>query len=313
MVGRLQLPALDTLHVEKQLTSAEVDGLCQLALYQLKNLELRNTQMSGQSLARIAEQGALDVVEKLVLTGCDIPVSNFESLFYGERLQLCEHLEIPGAVQWQSASEVESVLAAINAHYRSTKLKTLELGRANRVRLNAFAECECLSHLQRFHVHEASITVEDAKALRNCAMMQHVRDVSLEGVSIPLDAMRELCRTEYPSVVSLELSNRYWTPAEVREDSIIHLISSGAFPNLRHLSIDSLNLTEATLNALVEESSFPSLRNLSFCENRATQQSARAVLTSDRLPRLKQFDVTDTRGMTNRPKLTKEFDKRINT
>ena len=181
------------------------------------------------------------------------------------------------------------------------------------VGLKAFAEVECLCNLQRFRVHEASIAVEDAKTLRNSSMMQHVREVGLKGVSIPLDAMRALCATQYPSVVSLVLSSQYESQTEVREEALIHLISSGAFPNLRSLSIDSLSLTEVTLKALVEESSFPSLRNLSFCDNRATQESVRAVLTSDRLPKLRRFDVTDTRGMTDRPKLNQEFDKRINT
>ncbi len=309
-LDQLDVPNLKRLAVMKPLSRNEVHGLTKLPLPQLEHLDLQRTGISSTALKSLSDFGAFENLKSLNLADGSLPLTASRILFQGNNLQACESLNMRNA--FQTDVESKEFVDRLGKHSNLGMLKELHITKLTSSDLRKLTGCERLNNLQYLNVDRCQIDPKAASEISS-TWRETLRKLTLNGLKMKPNAMSELCVAEFPKLTSLDLSDTYDQHGRVEEAGAVHIMESGAFPNLRELALDELRLTAVTLNALLENEAFPKLRKFSFQHNRATQDAVIAVLNSPHLRRLRLFDVSRTTGMKNRPKLVKEFGQRIKT
>lgn len=282
-----------------------------LPLSQISTLRIPDTRLPSGGLRQIVDEGMFVGIRELDLSRCQIPMSDIEKVFENDQLRSCEHLALHGAVEWRGRREVTRFIERLAECESLAGLNTLELGDLRTSELRILAECEYLRNLRALSVDGSVVTPADARSLARSAISRSLRKLSLVAARIDTEAMTELCQGSFPSLVSLELSGDFDGRGRIHEDAVITAVRSGAFPELRELSLDNLALTDKTLIAITDDSRIPELRHLSFRNNSATQKVVRSVFNSERISKLRLLDVRMPTGMNDRPMLAREFGRRI--
>lgn len=301
----LFVPRLTSLKLRGRLTVNDAVTLCRLPVAELRQLNLNGAGIPATGLRALADSGAFDQIEELHLGNCEVPSSGLRSLFEHGRLSQCREFTFTGMHALMESGRMPEFIQSLAGHEPLTALRQLQLAFLMDAELETLATSEYLQELQSLTVHNVRVPVSGAQAIVQSRLPDSLRWLALQRAGIDSEAMQTLCRREYPNVLWLEL-NSGWFEERISEESVIHLIESGAFPALRSLELSEMRLTPRTLDALTNRSNCPELRSLNFDGNRANEAGVRSLLASGRLPRLNHLSIRNTSGFRNRPKLQRE-------
>ena len=192
-----------------------------------------------------------------------------------------------------------------------TRLHELKISHARRGDLKLLTESSDLSKVKSLKLFQSHVGREDAEALLQSDLCTSLRKLMIVTTSFDQNAIEALATGNFPNVLSLGFGTGYDEISDIKFSQITTLFANHAFPQLRKLGLDWILGNGDHLVALSKKVKLPELRILSFQNNQCSQAAARDVLDSGAFPKLSQLRVYGSLNSQNLDMLNEKFEHKL--
>lgn len=314
-----RVPKLESLRIHARLKVESCKNLTALPLPNLQRLDLARTRIPAKGLGLLARAGALNQVQELNLSTCDLGPKAVAELTEGDRLQNCNSLNLLDLNL--SRESQQPFVDSLSWHEPLNDLDEFKIGNIAFASMDGFLKMK--SKLRSLELAHYSVKENDVLALTTGPPSHRLRKLVLQNVRISHGQLNLFCNGKLEGLLKLEISEQSLfnfkqsvnntdgvTPLD--EAGVIQMVTSGAFPNLRELRLNSCG-TDQILDALSGSPNHSALRRVSFFGHRVSPAIARRILTSENLPNLNLLELTglSNAGVKGFQVLREEFGSRI--
>ena len=290
-LDKLNVPKLKSLRVCSRLNVKDCETLSKLSLGRLESLNLKNTKIPARGLAIISDSGAFKTIKHLDLSYCDIGIRSFEHLFDLDNLQHCESLDLSHS-SLATEKTLRKIIGLI-ANHPLPNVKRLILGSFDDLGLEPLFHPNSFPKLESLHLDSVVINDEVANKILAHPIRERLKRLTFSGARFAENSAEILRESVFPNLFSLRfldsfchLENTQFS--ELSSDSVLKLLSSKAFPEVRELVLDSIGGANS-LERIGAEGILPELRRF-VCRNYFNVGPIREFLKAKRFEKLGELD-----------------------
>lgn len=317
----LQVPALKTLLLNGVHCDAQsINHLGSIPWPKLEHLEFHCAD-EGRVIAKLIHEGAFENLKSLKISLHEDREHELYELFEdGKQLTHCEKLEVEirggndFVIPFRGETRGDRKFGYIAKLAEAAHLQSLRRLKLTHLRRGDFKLLATSSHLQQLKelkLMHSALNAEDAEALLLSPMRETLRKLTFLSTDLDGECTKAIAQSTFPHLLSLNFGMAFGHVEAPAMATISHLLSLGAFEQLRKLGIDGASASGDQLVGLAQQASLPELRVLSFRNNHCTQASAKEILSSDAFPKLSQLRLAGSLRTKNIDKLNAKFDFKI--